>query len=190
MHWYEFIIRLVCAVAAGSLIGLERQWRSRGADLRTNTLVAAGAAMFVLIAQMTPHDASPTRITSYVVSGVGFLGAGVILSDGASIRGINTAATLWCAAAAGALSASGFLWQAGVVTVAVLSINIFLRPLGRRIDRQPIDAATEIETAYRFRITTRGSTRRTSARCCCKHSPAAATSFAASRAQTSTTPTA
>jgi uncharacterized membrane protein YhiD involved in acid resistance len=107
--------------------------------------------MFVLIAQMSAHRSGvdPTRITSYAVSGVGFLGAGVIVSDGVSVRGINTAATLWCAAAAGALSASGFIWQAGVATVTVLAINVLLRPLGRRIDRQPIDEDTEIETTYR-----------------------------------------
>ena len=106
---------------------------------------------------MTPHGTSfdPTRITSYVVSGVGFLGAGVIISDGVSVRGINTAATLWCAAAVGALAASGFVWQAGVATAAILAINILLRPLGRRIDRQPVDEDTEIETIYRFRATTR-----------------------------------
>jgi putative Mg2+ transporter-C (MgtC) family protein len=142
-------------VLAGALIGFERQWRSRGAGLRTNTLVAAGAAMFVLISHMTPSGTNPTQVTAYVVGGVGFLGAGVIISDGARVRGINTAATLWCAAAVGALSASGFIWQAGVATAAVLAINILLRPLGRRIDRQPVDKNTEIETIYRFRATTR-----------------------------------
>ena len=155
LHWYEFVARLAVAVAAGAAIGLERQWRSRGAGLRTNTLVAAGAAMFVLISALTPHDTSPTRIASYVVSGVGFLGAGVIISDGVSIRGINSAATLWCAAAAGALSGSGFIWQAALATGAVLAVNILLRPLGRRIDRQPVDEDSEIETTYRFRATTR-----------------------------------
>ncbi|MBV9605934.1 MAG: MgtC/SapB family protein [Solirubrobacterales bacterium] len=76
LHWYEFVLRVVTAVCAGALIGLERQWRSRGAGLRTNTLVAAGAAMFVLIDAMSTHNSTPTRIASYVVSGVGFLGAG------------------------------------------------------------------------------------------------------------------
>jgi putative Mg2+ transporter-C (MgtC) family protein len=140
LHWNDFVLRLGAAVLAGAMIGLERQWRSRGAGLRTNTLVAAGVAMFVLIAAMTPHESSPTRITSYVVRGVGFLGAGVIISDGVSVRGINTAATLWCAAAAGALAGSGFVWQAGVATAAVLTVNIVLRPLGRRNDHQ-IEAA-------------------------------------------------
>src|SRR4030081_2266353 len=96
LHWNDFVLRLGAAVLAGALIGFERQWRSRGAGLRTNTLVATGAAMFVLIAAMTPNESSPTRITSYVVSGVGFLGAGVIIRDGVSVRGVNTAATLWC----------------------------------------------------------------------------------------------
>jgi putative Mg2+ transporter-C (MgtC) family protein len=155
IQWYDFVLRLAVAVAAGALIGLERQWRSRGAGLRTNTLVAAGAAMFVLIDAMTTHNSTPTRIASYVVSGVGFLGAGVIISDGVSIRGINTAATLWCAAAAGALAGSGYVWEAGVATFAVLAINIGLRPLGRRLDRQPIDEDSELETTYRFRATTK-----------------------------------
>ena len=155
LSWNEFVLRLGAAVLAGALIGFERQWRSRGAGLRTNTLVAAGAAMFVLISHMTPAGTNPTQVTAYVVSGVGFLGAGVIISDGVSVRGINTAATLWCAAAVGALAASGFIWQAGVATAAVLAINILLRPLGRRIDRQPLDEDTEVETIYRFRATTR-----------------------------------
>lgn len=135
LSWHDFVLRLGVAILAGVLIGLERQWRSRGAGPRTNTLVAAGAAMFVLIDAMTTHNSTPTRIASYVVSGVGFLGAGVIISDGVSIRGINTAATLWCAAAAGALAGSGYVWQAGVATAAVPAINVLLRPLGRRIDR-------------------------------------------------------
>jgi putative Mg2+ transporter-C (MgtC) family protein len=140
------------------VIGLERQWRSRGAGLRTNTLVASGAAMFVLIDAMTTHNSTPTRIASYVVSGVGFLGAGVIISDGLSIRGINTAATLWCAAAAGALAGSGFVWEAGVGTAAVLAINVILRPLGRRLDRHSLSTESEIETSYRLRAITKDGT--------------------------------
>jgi putative Mg2+ transporter-C (MgtC) family protein len=88
LHWYDFLIRLGTAVLAGGVIGAERQWRSRGARLRTNTLVAAGAAMFVLISHMAPSGSNPTEVTAYVVSGVGFLGAGVIISDGVSVRGI------------------------------------------------------------------------------------------------------
>ncbi|MGO9975046.1 MAG: MgtC/SapB family protein [Solirubrobacteraceae bacterium] len=99
VHWYDFLLRLGVAVLAGALIGVERQSRSRGAGLRTNTLVATGAAIFVLISHMTPAGTNPTQVTAYVGSGVGFLGAGVIISDGVSIRGSIPPATLWCAAA-------------------------------------------------------------------------------------------
>ena len=155
LHWYDFILRLAVASLGGALIGVERQWRSRGAGLRTNTLVAAGAAMFVLIDAMSAHNTTPTRIASYVVSGVGFLGAGVIISDGVSVRGVNTAATLWCAAAAGALAGSGHVWQAAVATAAVLAVNIVLRPVGRLLDRHPVDEHSDIETTYRFQATTK-----------------------------------
>jgi putative Mg2+ transporter-C (MgtC) family protein len=155
VNWYDFLLRLSVALLGGALVGLERQWRSRGAGLRTNTLVAAGAAMFVLISHMTPSGSNPTQVTAYVVSGVGFLGAGVIISDGARVRGINTAATLWCAAAVGALAASGLIWQAAVATASILGINILLRPIGRRIDRQPVDEDTEVETVYHLHATTR-----------------------------------
>lgn len=79
----------------------------------------------------------------------------MIISDGVSVRGINTAATLWCAAAVGALSASGFIWQAGVATAAILAINILLRPLGAGSTANPLTMNTEIETIYRFRATSR-----------------------------------
>ena len=104
-----FAGRAIVAVALGAMVGLERQWRQRMAGLRTNALVALGAALFELLAvQMTGVQAvDPTRIAAYVVSGIGFLGAGVILRDGVSVRGINTAATIWCSAAVGVLAGAG-----------------------------------------------------------------------------------
>jgi putative Mg2+ transporter-C (MgtC) family protein len=149
--WLDFAARLACAVALGASIGSERQWRQRLAGLRTNCLVAAGAAQFVLLSAMTPGDTSPTRIAAQVVSGIGFLGAGVILRDGLNIRGLNTAATLWCSAAVGCLAGAGLLVEATIGTAAVIAANVLLRPLGRKIDRQPV-AETELETAYRFRV--------------------------------------
>jgi len=98
--------------------------------------------------------ANLTQIPAYVVSGVGFLGGGVILREGASVRGLNTAATLWCAAAVGALAGSGFLFQAVVVAVAVLIANILLRPLGYRINQQPLKG-TELEFCYRCSVVCR-----------------------------------
>ena len=136
MTWLEFSARLGLALLLGGVIGLERQWRQRGAGLRTNALVSTGAAMFVLLSVMTPGDSSPTRIAAQVVSGIGFLGGGVIFREGSSIRGLDTAATLWCATALGCLSGAGFLFQAFLGSLAILVSNILLRPLANRINRE------------------------------------------------------
>ena len=129
MTWIDFAIRLFLAFILGAGIGIERQWLKSRAVLKTNVLVSLGAAMFVMMASMIPGDSSPTRVAAQVVSGVGFLGAGVILREGASVRGINTAATLWCAAAIGSLVGSGFLLQAYFGTLAVVGANLLLRPV-------------------------------------------------------------
>lgn len=128
----DFVIRLIIAFFLGSILGLERQWRQRIAGLQTNatnTLVATGSCLFVLIAVMTPSDSSPTRITAQIVSGIGFLGGGVILRDGLTVRGLNTAATLWCAAALGALTGAGFMVEALVGTLTIVLANLMSRPL-------------------------------------------------------------
>jgi putative Mg2+ transporter-C (MgtC) family protein len=129
----DFALRLAVGVGCGALIGLERQWRARLAGLRTNALVAGGATLFVLYAVAT-EDTSPTRVASYVVSGIGFLGGGVILREGVNVRGLNTAATLWCSAAVGVLAASGHLVFTLIGTGTVVAIHLFGRPLGRLID--------------------------------------------------------
>jgi putative Mg2+ transporter-C (MgtC) family protein len=129
----DFALRLAVGVGCGALIGLERQWRARLAGLRTNALVAGGATLFVLYAVAT-EDSSPTRVASYVVSGIGFLGGGVILREGFNVRGLNTAATLWCSAAVGVLAASGHLAFTAIGTGTVVAIHLFGRPLGRLID--------------------------------------------------------
>ncbi|MFE4517735.1 MgtC/SapB family protein [Kitasatospora sp. NPDC056783] len=133
----DFLVRLATGVACGALIGIERQWRARMAGLRTNALVAAGATLFVLYSEAVVDTGSPTRVASYVVSGIGFLGGGVILRDGAGVRGLNTAATLWCSAAVGVLAASGKLEFAVLGTIAVLVVHLVLRPAGRLLDRAP-----------------------------------------------------
>jgi putative Mg2+ transporter-C (MgtC) family protein len=129
----DFALRLAVGVGCGALIGIERQWRARMAGLRTNALVAAGATLFVLYAAAT-EDSSPTRVASYVVSGIGFLGGGVILREGFNVRGLNTAATLWCSAAVGVLAASGHLVFTVIGTGVVIAIHVVGRPLGRLID--------------------------------------------------------
>ncbi|MFF4749632.1 MgtC/SapB family protein [Streptomyces sp. NPDC002514] len=133
----EFLLRLAVGVSCGALIGVERQWRARMAGLRTSALVAAGATLFVLYSVAVGDTGSPTRVASYVVSGIGFLGAGVILRQGGGVRGLNTAATLWCSAAVGVLAASGRLALCAIGTAVVLGVHLLLRPAGRLIDRLP-----------------------------------------------------
>ena len=139
MTWMDFTIRLLVGFFLGVGIGIERQWLRSRAILKTNVLVTLGAAMFVMLSIMTPDDASPTRISAQIVSGVGFLGGGVILREGASVRGTNTAATLWCAAAIGTFVGSGYLVQAYLGTFAVVSANLLLRPLVEAFRQPEID---------------------------------------------------
>lgn len=127
--------RLLVAMLLGAVVGAERQWRQRAAGMRTNTLVCFGAAAFVDLGA-TLADVHATSIIAYVVSGVGFLGAGAIMKEGGSIRGLNTAATLWCSAAVGACAGAGQLADAVFVTVLLVTINIALRPVSRFVDRK------------------------------------------------------
>ena len=120
MLWHHFAIRLGFALLLGAIVGAERQWRQRTAGLRTNALVAAGAAMFVMLSALTERPDDSFRIAGQVVSGIGFLGAGVILRNGLNISGLNTAATLWCSAAIGTLSGYGMYGSAIIGAIAVL----------------------------------------------------------------------
>src|SRR5271155_3938385 len=148
-----FALRLLSALLLGALVGLERQWRQRMAGTRTNALVAAGAAAFVMCGLLIANDSSAQgRIVSYVVSGVGFLGAGVIFKDGANVRGLNTAATIWCSAAIGALTGLGSLNLALVLAGAVLLTNMVLRPLAYLL-HPVLPDASPVETLYEIRLT-------------------------------------
>lgn len=154
MSWTDFVMRLLVAFILGAAIGVERQWLKTRSVLKTNVLVSLGAAMFVMMSAMTPGDASPTRVAAQVVSGIGFLGGGVILRDGASVHGINTAATLWCAAAIGTLAGSGFFLQAYIGALAVVGANFVLRPLVpifQKIENTLVTTSQTI-TSYRFRL--------------------------------------
>lgn len=153
MAWHVFAIRLIVALLFGALIGAERQWRQRMAGLRTNALVAAGAAMFVMMGGLIAGEGSQGRVAAYVVSGIGFLGGGVILKDGMTIRGLNTAATLWCTAAIGTLSGLGATRFSLVGTLGVIGANILLRPVGKAINRDM--TVNDAEITYLFRITAR-----------------------------------
>ena len=149
----SFALRLLAALLMGAAVGLERQWRQRMAGTRTNALVATGAAAFVMCGFLLDQDiAALGRIVSYVVSGVGFLGAGVIFKDSANVRGLNTAATIWCSAAIGALCGLGASELALIVAVAVLGANLVLRPLAYRL-HPVLPEAAPAETLYEVRLT-------------------------------------
>jgi putative Mg2+ transporter-C (MgtC) family protein len=147
----DFALRLAVGLGCGAMIGAERQWRARMAGLRTNALVATGATLFVLYAAATT-DNSPTRVASYVVSGVGFLGGGVILREGFNIRGLNTAASLWCSAAVGVLAASGHLLFALIATGTVVGIHLLGRPLGHLIDHDNVVEEDEDDQPYQLQL--------------------------------------
>jgi putative Mg2+ transporter-C (MgtC) family protein len=149
------VFSLSAAFLLGGLIGFERQWRQRLAGLRTNTLVALGAATFVLFAGFFPGEASPTRVAAQVVSGIGFLGAGIIFKEGLNVSGLNTAATLWCSAAVGVLCGGGFYPHAAIATAFVISVNLVLRPLVRTIGRRPLEAS-DAEADYAISIVCHG----------------------------------
>lgn len=139
----DIVLRLVAALSMGAVIGVERQWRQRSAGLRTYALVSLGSALFVVMAAMTPGEASPTRVAAQVVTGVGFLGAGVIMRTGLNVQGLNTAGTIWCSAAVGTLAGSGMFTTAAVGMVGVLLINLALRPVAQAISRRPVDMSEQ-----------------------------------------------
>jgi putative Mg2+ transporter-C (MgtC) family protein len=144
-------VALLTAFALGGVIGFERQWRQRTAGLRTNVLVAVGAAAFVDLGMRVAGSDGSVRVISYVVSGIGFLGAGVIMKEGAQVRGINTAATLWASAAVGAFAGAGQLAEAGLVAAFVLAGNTLLRPLVNYVARLPI-SPEGTEAIYRVHV--------------------------------------
>lgn len=147
----SFLLNLGAALLMGVVIGLERQYRQHPAGLRTNALVCVGAALFTSLPRLWGHDLSPDHMAGQVVVGVGFLGGGVILREGLNVRGINTAATLWCSAAVGALIGAGYPLYGEVGTLVVLVMNIGLRPITRWMDAHTRKAA-DVETSYRIRV--------------------------------------
>jgi putative Mg2+ transporter-C (MgtC) family protein len=145
-----FTLRVGVALLFGMAIGLERQFRQHPAGLRTNALVCLGAALFVSVGRPI-GNADSARIAAQVVSGIGFLGAGVILREGLNVRGMNTAATLWCSAAIGTLAGLGLVAEAAVGTVSIIFLNALLRPVVRKINARTI-GAVEVETTYRLKV--------------------------------------
>lgn len=150
--FFDTLVSLSSAFFLGALIGAERQYRQRTAGLRTNVLVAVGAAAFVDLAMHLAGNDGAVRVIAYVVSGIGFLGAGVIMKQGLDVRGLNTAATLWASAAVGSCAGADMVAQAAALTVFVLAGNTLLRPLVNAINRIPLDEQSS-EATYQFKLT-------------------------------------
>ncbi|AOH85462.1 methyltransferase [Sphingomonas panacis] len=159
-HLWPFldtVVSYLVAFVLGTLIGAERQYRQRTAGLRTNALVALGSAAFVDLGQRLGGDVESIRVIAYVVSGIGFLGAGVIMKEGMNVRGLNTAATLWCSAAVGAIAGSDLIAEATLLAFMVILVNTVLRPLVDSINRVPIEGR-HVEATYSVTITTDADT--------------------------------
>ena len=147
----ESVGRLGLALVLGSAIGFERQWHQKMAGLRTNALVALGSCGFVVFSAMVePGD--PTRVAAQVVTGIGFLGAGIILREGINVHGLNTAATLWCSAMVGTFAGGGFWGPSLVAAGFVVGTNLCLRPLVSLINRRTV-LSNDVETHYTVTLT-------------------------------------
>lgn len=140
----EYLLRTGCALATGMLVGTERQYRQRNAGLRINMLVAVGSAAFTVLscAITAPGYGDPAHIATQILSGIGFLGGGLILKEGFNVRGLNTAATIWCSAACGTLSGAGMYAEAFILVGCVLLTHLLFRPLSRMINRRSSDTGT------------------------------------------------
>jgi putative Mg2+ transporter-C (MgtC) family protein len=147
--------RLAVALALGAAIGFERQWQQKMAGLRTNALVALGSSGFVVFGAIAGHEAT-TVIAGQVVTGIGFLGAGIILREGFNVLGLNTAATLWCSAMVGTFVGGGQFLPGIAAATLVIVTNLLLRPLVRRLNRRALNAA-DVETQYTVEVTSKAS---------------------------------
>jgi putative Mg2+ transporter-C (MgtC) family protein len=143
LTWSEELLRVVVAAGLGGAVGLERELREREAGFRTHLLVSVGSCLFTIVSAYGFHEflvgggnivrADPTRIAAQVVTGIGFLGAGAIIRQGFSVRGLTTAATLWVVAAIGMASGAGY-WSAAVITTALVLFSLWpLRLLAFRV---------------------------------------------------------
>jgi putative Mg2+ transporter-C (MgtC) family protein len=153
MEYITFLSNIGAALVMGLAIGIERQLRQHPAGLRTNALVCVGAALFVSLAVLTgdKDKPDPVRMATYVVSGIGFLGGGVILREGMNVKGMNTAATLWCTGAIGTLAGAGQILFALVATLVVLSLHICLRPVSHWIDTR-VKKFEDVDTCYKLHV--------------------------------------
>jgi putative Mg2+ transporter-C (MgtC) family protein len=139
------------AVLSGIIIGVERQLTGHPAGVRINTLVSLGACVFVLFSMVIkPESADLSRVAAQIVSGVGFLCSGIIFKDGTSVRGLNTAATIWCSAAIGVLASTGEYIVVFAATAVLLLVNLLLRPFANWLE--PLECFDETENMYSISV--------------------------------------
>jgi putative Mg2+ transporter-C (MgtC) family protein len=146
LSWGEVLLRLALAAVLGGAVGFERELRDREAGFRTHLLVSVGSALFTIVSAYGFRDfltsgeavvrADPTRIAAQIVTGIGFLGAGAIIRQGLSVRGLTTAATLWVVAAIGLTAGAGY-YSAAVITTVLALVTLWpLRLVAHRITRR------------------------------------------------------
>ena len=127
----EFLVKIGAALFAGLLIGIEREIQNKNAGLKTNALVSLGACVFVVVSLKFQGEefVDITRVIGQVVTGIGFIGAGVILHKGTVVRGLTTAATVWCSAGAGCLAAIGEFTELIALVILIVFVNVFFGPV-------------------------------------------------------------
>ena len=146
---FEFLAHILAALAMGLVIGIERQMGQHPAGVRTNALVCLGSALFVSLSKMEPTG--PTRIIAQVVSGIGFIGGGAILREGVTVRGMNTAATIWCTSAIGTLIGANHILLALVGSIAIIGAHLLFRSLAHFLDHYT-QGKGEMELLYEVKI--------------------------------------
>ena len=149
----EALIRILIALACGGIIGYEREYKNRPAGLRTHMLVCIGAALVMIVSQYlfekySPGVTDPARLGAQVISGIGFLGAGTIIRDRFSVKGLTTAATLWVVACIGLAIGSGYYLMAIIITGIIFLALILFRKLERVLKVKPSMAKLKITAEY------------------------------------------
>ena len=135
MELAEFSLSIGLAAIAGLFIGIEREFSGKSAGLKTNALVALGACVFILVSLQFKGDefVDTSRVLGQVVTGIGFIGAGTILQHGKNVKGLTTAATIWCSAGAGALAALQMYAELFIVCVTIVAINLLFGFVERKL---------------------------------------------------------
>ena len=149
MTYMEVLARILFAVSLGFAIGLERQLTGHPAGIRINVLICMGTCFFTLFPMLYGSD-QMFRVGSSIISGVGFLCSGVIFKENGSVRGMNTAATLWCSAAIGILASTGLYIIATLAAGVLILSNLVLRPVARHID--PLGVSYDADKDYRISV--------------------------------------